>query len=118
VVSLNRLPRAQDCVRDGGIICCVSFSRVGLEFHFHPPASFFRSELARYGKHLPALGTAPGHGVAINLVDDNQFCHTSSISQSGCPNCSIQHSSLVRLVLILVVVFAVINLPSGRRRLK
>jgi len=88
VVNLNRLPRGQNCVRDGRFICCVSFSHVGFEFHCHPPAPFFRSELARYGKHLPAPGTAPGDGVAIYLVNHNQFCHGSSISQIGYPELS------------------------------
>jgi hypothetical protein len=57
-------------------------SQVRFECRIHVVASFFRSELARHGKHLPALGTAPGDGVAVNSVNDNQFWHSSSMSQS------------------------------------
>jgi hypothetical protein len=60
----------------------MSSSQVSFEFRVHLVVSFFRSELARHGKHLPALGTAPGDGVAVNPVNDNQFWHSSSMSQS------------------------------------
>jgi hypothetical protein len=56
--------------------------QVSFEFRVHFSASFFRSELARHGKHLAALGTAPCDRVAVNSVNNNQFCHSSSISQA------------------------------------
>jgi hypothetical protein len=49
----------------------MSLSRVGFELRGYFSAPFFRSELARHGKHLAALGTAPGHGVAVNPVNNN-----------------------------------------------
>ncbi|HET9791124.1 MAG TPA: hypothetical protein VFR08_07465 [Candidatus Angelobacter sp.] len=52
------------------------------EFGFYLPVSFFRRQLAWDEKLLPALGTAPGDGAAVNPVNNNQFCHSSSISQS------------------------------------
>jgi hypothetical protein len=57
-------------------------SQVSFEFHIHFSASFFRSELARHGKHLAALGTPPCDGCAVNSVNNNQFWHNSSLSQS------------------------------------
>jgi hypothetical protein len=60
----------------------VSLAGVHSEFGCDLPVSFFRSQLACDGKPLPALGAAPGDGIAVNPVNTNQFCHTDSISQS------------------------------------
>jgi hypothetical protein len=60
----------------------VGLSRVRSEFGRYLPVSFFRRQLARDGKLLPTLGTAPGDWSAVNPVNHNEFCHGSSISQS------------------------------------
>jgi hypothetical protein len=53
----------------------VNLLRVRSEFGCYLPVSFCRGELSSDGKHLPALGTTPSDGVAVNPVNHNQTCH-------------------------------------------